>query len=152
MILDFKFNRRLWLRDDFTDWLEAALVSRFPVVEIDAIVPMPATVFNRLDRGYSQCAILGGALARRIDRRCLRGAVRRKGSPSRQAGLSAEERRENAKDSFAVIRPELLCGRTLLVLDDVMTTGATLSECARALKAAGAWRVWCLALAQSVMS
>ena len=46
--------------------------------------------------------------------------------------------------------PELVRGRTLLVVDDVMSTGATLSECARALKDAGAWRVWCATLARSV--
>lgn len=50
-----------------------------------------------------------------------------------------------------MIRPEAVRGRTLLVVDDVLTTGSTLSECALALKAAGAERVWCVTLAKSVI-
>ena len=68
----------------------------------------------------------------------------------RQAGLDEDARRANVKGTFAVRRPGRVRGRTVLVVDDVMTTGATLSECARALKASGAARVWCLAVARSI--
>lgn len=66
----------------------------------------------------------------------------------RQSGLGNEERWENARDSFLVDRKELVEGRTILLVDDIVTTGATLSECAKALKEAGAWRVWALVLAR----
>lgn len=150
MLLDFKFNRHLWLRDDFVDWLEAALRARFDGAAVDLVLPMPTTIFHRADRGYSQCAYLAKPLARRIDRLYQANILRRTGHPKRQSDLSEQERRENAKDTFAVRHPELVCGRTVLVVDDVMTTGATLSECARTLKAFGAWRVWCLTLARSI--
>ncbi|MBR7180447.1 MAG: ComF family protein, partial [Kiritimatiellae bacterium] len=80
----------------------------------------------------------------------LRGAVARTGRPKRQSGLGGSERRENVKGSFAVLRPGFVRGRTLLVVDDVMTTGSTLSECARALKEAGAAKVFALTLARTV--
>ncbi len=150
MLLDFKFNRHLWLRDDFVDWLEAALRARFDGAAVDLVLPMPTTIFHRADRGYSQCAYLAKPLARRIDRLCRANILRRTGHPKRQSDLSEQERRENAKDTFAVRHSELVRGRTVLVVDDVMTTGATLSECARTLKAFGAWRVWCLTLARSI--
>lgn len=150
MLLDFKFNRHLWLRDDFVDWLEAALRARFNYAAADLVLPMPTTLFHRLDRGYSQCAYLAKPLARRIDRPYRADILRRVGHPRRQSDLSERERRENAKNTFAVRHPELIRGRTVLVVDDVMTTGATLSECARTLKAAGAWRVWCITLARSI--
>ena len=54
------------------------------------------------------------------------------------------------KDTFAVREPSLVRGRTILLVDDIMTTGSTLSECAKTLKAAGAWRVWSVTLARSV--
>ena len=54
--------------------------------------------------------------------------------------------------TIAVVRPDWVRGRTLLVVDDIMTTGATLSECARVLKESGAWRVWCATLARTCRS
>ena len=150
MLLGYKFNRRLWLRDDFTDWLEAAVRARFDAAAVDAVLPMPLTRFHRLDRGYNQSACLAAALAKRLDRRFDGGVLGRIGRPRRQAELSEEERRENVKGTIAVRRPERVRGRTVLVIDDVMTTGSTLSECARVLKAAGAARVWCATLARSL--
>ena len=150
MLLAFKFNRHLWLRDDFTDWLEAALRARFDPAAVDVVLPMPITAFHRLDRGYNQCAYLARALAKRLDRRCDAGVLARQGAPKRQAGLDEAARRENAKGTFRVLRPERVRGRTVLVVDDVMTTGATLSECAKALKEAGAALVWCVTVARSI--
>lgn len=150
MLLDYKFNRHLWLRDDFTDWLEAAVRARFDPAAIDVVVPMPVTVFHRIDRGYNQSAYLAEALSKRIDR-CFEGRVlKRTGHPRRQAELTEDERRENAKGTFAVRAPALVRGRTVLVVDDVMTTGSTLSAAAEALKSAGARRVWCVTLARSI--
>lgn len=150
MLLGYKFEGRLWLRDDFTDWLEAAARARLDIAAVDAVLPMPVTVFHRLDRGYNQSAYLARTLAARLDRRCDEGVLRRVGKPDRQAGLDEEARRENVRGTFAVRHPERVRGRTLLVVDDVMTTGATLSECARTLQASGARRVWCVTLARSI--
>ena len=152
MILDFKFNRHLWLRDDFVDWLEAAARARFDVAAVDVVLPLPTTRYHRMDRGYNQCDYLARELARRIDRVCEKRALARQGHPARQSSLSEEERRENVKDTFAVRRPELVRGRTVLVVDDIMTTGATLAECVKTLRAAGAWRVWSATLARAVRS
>lgn len=150
MVNRYKSHQALWLRDDFADWLEAAARARFDVAAIDAVMPMPVTLWHRIDRGYNQSAYLARELARRIDRRCEEGVLRRCGNPRRQAGLAEEERMENAKGTFAARRAERVRGRTVLVVDDIMTTGATLSDCARALKEAGAWRVWCLTVARSI--
>lgn len=148
-MIAFKFNSALWLRDDFTDFLEAAAL-RMPAKEIDAVVPMPASLVHRIGRGYNQCAYLADALARRLGLRYVGRIVSRKGNPRRQSTLDETARRENVLDTFVVRRPDSVKGKTLLVVDDIMTTGATLSECARALKTAGAVRVWCVTLARAV--
>lgn len=149
LVLGYKFNARVWLKDDFCDWLAGMALSRFRTDEIDAVVPMPSSPLHRLGRGFNQCAYLAEGLSRRIGRPCRNGVVARTGNPRRQSGLSEEERRENAAGTFSVRRLHLVEGCTILVVDDIMTTGATLSECARALKAAGAKRVWCATLAHS---
>jgi ComF family protein len=116
---------------------------------VDAVIPVPVSIYRRWDRGYNQCEYLARSLARRMDRACLRGVLRRVGNPRRQSELSGEERSENIKGTFAVARPELVRGRTLLLVDDIMTTGSTLAEASDTLKQAGASVVWSASLARS---
>ena len=148
----FKFRCRLWLKEDLVDWLEAVVRARFKVEEIDVVVPMPVTFWHRLDRGYNQCAYLARGLAQRLGAPYKGRSLRRKGHPRRQGGLSEEERRTNVIGTFCVSRPPDIRGKTVLVIDDIMTTGSTLSACAEALKAHGAARVWCATLARSLRS
>jgi len=150
IINGYKFKNSIWLRDDFVDWIEAAARSRFDVAAIDAVIAIPTTLSHRINRGYNQSALLAESLAKRLDRRFLGRAVARTGHPKRQSSLSEEERAENVKGTFVVREPELVRGRTILLVDDIMTTGSTLSECAKTLKDAGAWRVWSVTLARSV--
>jgi ComF family protein len=145
----YKFRAHLWLKEDFTDWLEAAVSARFNMPSVDAVIPVPVSIYRRWDRGYNQCEYLARSLARRMDRACLRGVLRRVGNPRRQSELSGEERSENIKGTFAVARPELVRGRTLLLVDDIMTTGSTLAEASDTLKQAGASVVWSASLARS---
>jgi len=142
----FKFRRHLWLREDFADGLEACVRARFRVGEIACVTPVPSTLAHRWERGYSPCEILASALARRIGKPC-RGLLRRVGSPRRQGELTEEERRTNVLGTFA---PRTGCGGgAVLLVDDIMTTGSTLSEASRVLKAAGAGKVWCVTLARA---
>ena len=145
----FKFDRHLWLRNDLADWLEAVARARFKVGEIDVVIAMPSTLFHRLDRGYNQCAYLARALAKRLGKPYVPFALRRKGNPKKQGRLTEEERRTNVVGTFGVLRPRAIAGKTVMVVDDIMTTGSTLSECAAELKRAGAARVWCVTLARS---
>lgn len=149
LLLSYKFNGALWLRDDFADFLAAA-VARFPLGEVDAVAPMPLSLLHRFGRGYNQCAYVAKALAARIGKLYSARLLSRKGNPRRQSSLGESERRENAKGTFAVRRPAEVAEKTILVVDDIKTTGATLSECASALKAAGAAQVWCATVAQTV--
>ena len=148
----FKFKNHLWLRDDLVDWMEAAARARFKVDEIDVVVAMPSTFLHRLDRGYNQCAYLARPLAKRLGKSYAPFVLRRKGNPKKQGRLSEEERRTNVIGTFGVLRPRAIVGRTVMVVDDIMTTGSTLSECAAELKRAGAARVWCVTLARSLRS
>lgn len=146
MLLDYKFNSHLWMRNDFVDWLEGAARARFNLGEIELVLPMPLRLWHRFDRGYNQCDYLAGELARRLKLPFDKRVLKRTGSFKRQSSLSEDERRENVKGTIVVRYPNKVKDKTVLVVDDVMTTGATLSECAKALKAAGCARVWCITL------
>ena len=92
IINGYKFKNRIWLRDDFVDWVEAAARSRFDVSAIDAVIAIPTTLGHRINRGYNQSALLAESLAKRLDRRFLGRAVARTGHPKRQSSLTEEER------------------------------------------------------------
>lgn len=149
MVNAFKFRNHYWLSADFVDWLEALVKVRFKVGDIDIIVPMPITLRRRLDRGFNQCDYLGRLLARRLGKRYAPRALKRINSPERQGGLSESERRENVIGTFAVRQSDMIRNKTVLVVDDIMTTGSTLSECAAELKRHGAERVWAVTLART---
>jgi predicted amidophosphoribosyltransferase len=81
----------------------------------------------------------------------LHPEVLERGRPTAsQTGLSIHQRRENIRGAFMVLRPDLLRERDVLLVDDVMTTGTTVSECARVLRRAGANRVWVATVARTL--
>ena len=104
---------------------------------VDLVVPVPLHFWRRFQRGYNQAELLARSLGRRaglpVDTRTL---LRRRAG-RRQLGLTRRERRRSLAGCFAA-RPERARGRTILLVDDVVTTGATLEACARALLDAGA--------------
>ena len=103
----------------------------------DAIVPVPLHWFRFLQRGYNQSVLLGEELSRRTGIPLVRGLARVRNT-KHQAFLEKEERMKNIRGAFRVRNPETVKGCRLLLIDDVMTTGSTLAECAGLLTDAGA--------------
>jgi len=109
---------------------------------------MPLHWTRRWQRGFNQAALLAREIAKRSGIPVLR-AVRRIRATPPQAGLSHAKRRANMSGAFAPRRGTPVQGLSLLLVDDVLTTGATASACAAALRRAGARRVAVLALARA---
>lgn len=103
--------------------------------DLDAVVPVPSTARRNRDRGYDPAALLAGEVARRLGRPA-RGLVSRLRESPPQSTVPASERRANVRGAFA--SSPTARGLRLLLVDDVMTTGATVFEAARALQASGA--------------
>jgi ComF family protein len=110
----------------------------------DAIVPVPLHWRRRFQRGFNQADLLARGVARATGIPIVR-ALRRIRSTSTQAGLSNRTRRQNVTSAF---RSRNVAGKRILLIDDVMTTGATGAACALALKQAGAGRVALLTVAR----
>lgn len=114
----------------------------------DAIVPVPLHWARRLWRGYNQSAAVAWAMAQELGLPLRRRWLRRRRATPTQRGLSPAERRENVRGAFAP-RRGITPGAHVLLVDDVMTTGATASEAARALRRGGAGRVSVAVLAHA---
>lgn len=107
--------------------------------QFDLILHVPSDGRALRQRGYNQAHLIARELARQLDLPQEAALLRTKHSP--QVGLSRSQRLAAVRDNFVVL-PRLIENKRLLVVDDVLTTGATLSECARVLKSAGARSVW----------
>jgi ComF family protein len=141
LILKLKHADRTDLAGVFARWLARA--SGDILGDLDAVVPVPLHRFRLIRRRYNQAAEIARPLARVAGLAYWPGAIGRPKATPSQSGKSAKGRRRNVAGAFAVPadwRPKIL-GARLLLVDDVLTTGATLEGCARALKAAGAARV-----------
>lgn len=110
----------------------------------DVVVPVPLHPKKQRARGFNQAAILGELIGEYFGIPFSSELLKKVRSTKSQKKMSAGERRRNLKGAFAVTAP--LFGRTVLIIDDVYTTGSTVDEAARALKRAGAGKVYFLAL------
>jgi ComF family protein len=138
----FKYSSMRGLAAPLSKLLAAALPldQRF-----DMVTPVPLHWAKRWRRGFNQSQLLGKAIARRRGIPLVK-ALRRNYATRAQAGLSHAQRRENVAGAFKARRR--VNGLRILLVDDVMTTGATAAACARALKRAGARSVTLLTLAR----
>ncbi len=115
------------------------------------IIPVPLHKSKRSDRGFNQAELIASAAVKRLPKRLELASqvlVRQRATIS-QVGLTREQRIANMRDAFRVRDRQQVRGATVILVDDVMTTGTTLSECARVLKQAGAERVFAATVARA---
>jgi len=123
---------------------------RAPLDAATVVVPVPLHPERERGRGFNQAALLARALARRAGLPLDEWSLARVEHAERhRAGMDRRARRETVEGAFRVVRPRLVAGRSVLLVDDVFTTGATASACAAALKAAGAAEVFVLTVARA---
>jgi len=117
------------------------------------VVPVPLHVRRLRQRGFNHSDLIARAALKQgpTERLVLHTKIleRRRDTQS-QTGLTRHQRRENIRGAFVVAKPEALSGREVLVVDDVFTTGTTVSECARVLLRAGASKVWIATVARTL--
>lgn len=131
----------------------AALKPGFTTSDI-TVVPVPLHRSKLRQRGFNQAELIARA-AMKISGSagCLHlsaGVLERTRETASQIGLTSHQRRQNLRGAFRVARPDSVNVREVLVVDDVYTTGATVSECARVLRRAGATRVWVATVARTL--
>lgn len=152
LIVRFKFEDRHEALPFFTRLMSEA--GRDLIASAEVIVPVPLHPLRLLQRRYNQSALLARALARETKKPLALSVLRRVRRTTPQVGLDRAARAQNVNAAFAVngARRAQIAGKRVLLIDDVLTTGATVGACARTLKSAGALAVDVLALAMAKFS
>jgi ComF family protein len=131
----------------------ANLEKAMPVGRI-AVVPVPLHASKQAQRGFNQAEMIARGALKELSRPkrfdLCTGVLLRCRQTESQIGLTSRQRRENLRGAFAVNDPTRILKRDILLIDDVLTTGTTASECARVLLRAGAVRVWVATVARTL--
>jgi ComF family protein len=149
VILDFKYGRQMHLRHLVARWLFAALDDdRLRERRFDLIIPVPLHPARERERGFNQAALLAELLRANMSIQ-MKPMLERTRYTTTQTAFDRAERMENLHGAFRLRKGEKMRNLHVLLIDDVLTTGSTLSECARVLKKAGAISVYAATAARA---
>jgi ComF family protein len=146
-ILRLKYGREIGLGDTLAQPLAAFTAELDWPVDIVAAVPLGRVRLR--ERGYNQAAVIGWPLALALGRPYVSDGLSRSRETTTQVGLSRSERRQNVRGAF-VAAPSRIARKNILLVDDVATTGSTVSAAAHALFASGASNVFALTVARAL--
>ncbi|MFO8057470.1 MAG: ComF family protein [bacterium] len=149
VIKDFKFNDKRSALPALAGLMKETYERFYSGSCFDAVIPVPLHRSRLWERGFNQAADLARAVADKGELRLRHDVLVRSRKTSFQYALSIRERERNVRGAFRVSRPPGVRDKSILLIDDLITTGATVNECARVLKKAGSRRVCVLCLAGS---
>ena len=149
VVHEFKYGHHAHLRHPIADWLAETLEDpRLQGRRFDLLVPVPLHPARRRERGFNQAELLAELLSVRAAVP-YRKALQRVRYTTTQTAFDRAERMENLHDAFRLRKNSDVRGLRVLLVDDILTTGSTLSECARVLKSAGAISVYAVTAARA---
>lgn len=147
LIHEFKYRKNHHLCRPIARMIAMHLGDSIRQEGFDSIIPTPLHWFRKIQRGYNQSEYLAEQLGSELDLPVIRN-LRRKKWTHQQAHLDQKARIQNLKGAFRVVHPEKIAGKSLLLVDDVLTTGATLAAATQCLLDAGAEKICILVIAR----
>ncbi|MBW1920240.1 MAG: ComF family protein [Deltaproteobacteria bacterium] len=151
-IHEFKYMQKSHLAGSFGPLLASFASTHFTLQDNLLVMPVPLHPKRLRERGFNQSLLLARHVASRLGAQLDFLSLRRVRYTKPQTELSKDERRKNVKMAFGILDKQVVKGRSVLLVDDVATTGNTLNECARVLKKSGAQKVLCVTLARTSLS
>ncbi|MDO9391419.1 MAG: ComF family protein [bacterium] len=142
-----KYSDRRSVVKKLSEYMEQSLSGADHYKSSDLILSVPLHPARKRERGYNQAQLLAQALGKTWNKPCPENIIARARHTQTQTKLNKQQRLENVKDIFSVKKPELVRGKTIILIDDVLTTGATIGSCAGKLLEAGASKVLALTAA-----
>ena len=146
----WKYEGKTYLTSFFAKWMTEALNRYWDADSFDLLIPVPLHARRLRERGFNQVLLLVKEISSRTGIPYGKTILQKKKPTLPQVTLSGMERERGVRGAFHVIRREGLMGRSVLLVDDVYTTGATVNECSKVLRRGGAKRVDVLTLAHAI--
>jgi len=137
-----KYNGRFSIGIYLGEQLGNILMNKTSEWEIDIIIPIPLHQLKKTERGYNQSFYIAKEVGRKLNTLVKRNIVKRKKFTQSQTTMNLAEREENIRNAFIIIDSNGISNKNILLIDDIITTGATISECGRILLQAGAARIY----------
>lgn len=148
LLHEFKFHQKTYLRHAFARRMVDFIIHHnLDIDRFDAVIPMPLAPARQRERGYNQAQLLAEPLARTFDKPLWRNTLLKTRMTPPQSTLGRKERFTNVWGAFRIKPSKGLSGSQILIVDDLLTTGATAAAAAHTVKAAGAQTVAVLTLA-----
>lgn len=150
LITSFKYSDKIAASDYFAKWIARSASDL--IDEADLIVAVPLHRIRLFTRRYNQSSLLANSLAKLTKKPIHHNMLRRTKNTKPQAGMMFKQRILNVRGAFKINAKyaDLIKGKNIILIDDVMTTGATIEACAKAIKKAGASKVTALTVARTV--
>jgi ComF family protein len=146
LIHGFKYDGLFDIKEVLGKYLTLTLTEKFKKQAV--LIPVPLHKKRLAERGYNQSHLLATEVAKSINYQVLDKKLIRKKYTNPQVTFSGANRKKNIRDAFYWIGEDEIDSKTIILVDDVYTTGATLEECAKVLRNAGAREIWGLVLAK----
>jgi ComF family protein len=148
----WKYEGKTYLSHSFGEWMAEGLYRYWDPNLFDLLIPVPLHQHRLRERGFNQSLLLVRELNRRTGIPYQKRILQKKRPTIPQVNLSSAERQKGVRGAFSIMGREELEGKSILLVDDVYTTGATVNECSKVLLAGGAQRVDVLTLAHTIRS
>ncbi|MDP8262292.1 MAG: ComF family protein [Candidatus Ancaeobacter aquaticus] len=146
-----KFEKKEYISKWFSDALVSFIESySINIRNYDCIVPVPMHPLRKKERGFNQAELIARSLSKKLQIPYARGVLKRVKIGEVQSGLNKKKRQQNVEDAFVVTSPDVIKNNTVLLVDDIYTTGATVQSAARLLRVNGARKVSVCVLARGV--
>jgi ComF family protein len=146
----WKYEGKTYLTPFFAEWIAEGLNRYWKPGSLDLLIPVPLHPSRLRERGFNQALLLARGLSRRTGIPYRKKILQKKKPTVPQVNLGGAERERGVRGTFYVADKEELLGASVLLIDDVYTTGATVNECAKVLLEGGAERVDVLTLAHAI--
>jgi ComF family protein len=147
LIHRLKYDKKIPLGKRLAQSLGEKVACEKDFISCDLIIPVPLHRTRHRSRGFNQSQILAEGISEVTNLPLIKDILKRKKNTQDQTYLNAQQRKENVRGAFVVTQPERIVGKQVILVDDVITTGATLNECARMLLNARAKKIFAVTLA-----
>lgn len=148
LILEYKFKNKSYLSNTFVKILLQDKILCDKLKLYDIIIPVPMSKNKKANRGYNQTELISKKIAEKLNIEYQNKSLIKKKTNKTQSSLKEKQRFENVKNVFGIENENIIKNKNIIIFDDIVTTGATVNECAKVLKKVGAKNILVLAIAK----